>query len=157
MEITIKKATIDDLKEIQELSLKLFEKEYKEYDSSLDLDWTLGKTGTKFFKNRITKEDGCVLIAIVENKVVGYLCGWLKKAESYRKLPTIAELENTFVLVDFRSKGAGGKLYREFVKWFKSKGVGKIKVEASAQNELGIKFYRKNNFKDYSLILETNI
>jgi len=75
MEITIKKATIDDLKEIQELSLKLFEKEYKEYDSSLDLDWTLGKTGTKFFKNRITKEDGCVLIAIVENKVVGYLCG----------------------------------------------------------------------------------
>lgn len=157
MEINIKTATITDLKKVQELSLKLFEKEYKEYDPLLDLDWTFGKIGTKFFKDRITKDDGCVLIAIVENKVVGYLCGGIKKAESYRKLPIIAELENTFVLEDFRSKGIGRKLYSAFVRWCKNKGVGKIKIEASAQNELAIKFYRNNNFKDYTLVLETDI
>jgi ribosomal protein S18 acetylase RimI-like enzyme len=159
MDITIKNATLNDLQKVQELNLKLFEKEYKEYDSLLNLDWTLGKVGTKYYKDRISKDDGCVLIAIVDNKIVGYLCGGLipKKAEAYRNLPIMAELENTFVLNEFRSKGIGKKLYDEFIKWCKTKGVGKIKVEASAQNELAIKFYRANNFKDYTLVLEADL
>jgi ribosomal protein S18 acetylase RimI-like enzyme len=48
-------------------------------------------------------------------------------------------------------------LYTTFVDWCKSKNVGKLRVEASAQNEWAIKFYRKNNFKDYTLVLETEL
>jgi len=38
MDIVIKNATIDDLKRVQELNLLLFEKEHREYDSSLNLN-----------------------------------------------------------------------------------------------------------------------
>lgn len=157
MDTIIKNAAINDLQKIQELNLKLFEKEHKEYDSLLNLDWTFGKVGTKYYQDRISKDDGCVLVAIVDNKIVGYLCGGLKKAEEYRNLPIVAELENTFVLDEFRSKGIGKKLYNEFINWCKTKNVGKIRVEASVQNELAIKFYRNNNFKDYTLILEADL
>ena len=157
MDATIKTATMDDLQTVQELNLKLFEKEHKEFDSLLNLDWTFGKTGTKYYQDRISKDDGCVFVAIVDNQIVGYLCGGLTKAEDYRIMPIVAELENTFVLDEFRSKGIGKQLYNKFIDWCKTKNVGKIRVEASAQNELAIKFYRNNNFKDYTLVLESDI
>ena len=157
MNITIKTATITDLQKVQELNFKLFEKEQEEYDSLLNLDWTFGETGTEYFKDRITKDNGCVFVAIVNNKIVGYLCGGLTKAEEYRILPIVAELENTFVLNEFRSKGIGKQLYNKFIEWCKTKNVGKIRVEASAQNELAIKFYRINKFKDHTLILESDL
>ena len=157
MEVTIKTATMDDLQKVQELNLKLFEKEHKEFDSFLNLDWTFGKVGTKYYQNRISKDDGFVFVAIVDNKIVGYLCGGLNNAEDYRILPIVAELENTFVLEEFRSKGIGKQLHNKFIEWCKTKNVGKIRAEASAQNELAIKFYRNNNFKDYALVLEADL
>ena len=157
MDVVIKNATIDDLQKVQELNLKLFQKEYKEYDPLLNLRWTFGKAGTKYYKDRILRNDGCVLIAIVKDEIVGYLCGGIKKAEAYRNLPIVAELENTLVLEKFRSKGIGKRLFDEFIKWCKAKKVGKVKVEASVQNERVIKFYRTNNFKDYTLVLELDL
>lgn len=157
MDIVIRKATLDDLQKVQELNLKLFEKEYKEYDSLLNMDWTFGEAGTKYYQDRISQDNGCVLVAIIANKTVGYLCGGLTEAEEYRRLPIVAELENTFVLDEFRSKWIGKQLYTTFVDWCKSKNVGKLRVEASAQNEWAIKFYRKNNFKDYTLVLEAEL
>lgn len=154
MKVIIKRATINNLQKVQELNLNLFEKEYKEYHPSLNLKWTFGKKGTKYYKDRILKDDGCVLIAIVGNEIVGYLCGGIKKAEAYRNLPIIAELENMFILGSFRSKGIGRQLFNEFIKWCKSRKVGKIRVETPAQNERAIRFYRANNFKDYALVLE---
>ena len=157
MDVVIKKATLDDLKTVQKLNLKLFEKEHKEYDSLLNMDRTFSIEGIKYYQNRISKEDGCVLIAIVNNKIVGYLCGGMSKWEAYRHLPLVAELENTFVLEEFRSQWIGCKLYNTFVKWCTKKNGGKIRVQASAQNEWAIRFYRNNNFKDYALILETDL
>jgi len=79
MDITLKTATIMDLKKIQELNFKLFEKEKKEYDPLLDVDWVFEKDGTKYWQDKISKEDCCVLVAIVDGKIVGYLCGELAK------------------------------------------------------------------------------
>ena len=134
MDITIRNATLDDLQKIQELNLKLFEKEHKEYDNLLDMHWTFSEAGTTYYHNRISQDEGCVLVALVDNKIVGYLCGGLTEAEKYRRLPIVAELENTFVLDEFRSKGIGKQLYTAFIDWCTSKNVGKIRVEASAQN-----------------------
>lgn len=157
MVIKTRPATLEDLLEIQKLNSMLFKKEHKEFDSLLDLNWTFSEAGTKYYQDRITKDDGCVLAAVVDGKIVAYLCGGLIKGEEYRILPITAELENTFVLDDFRSKGIGKQLYNDFINWCKTKNVKKVRVEASALNELAIKFYRNNNFKDYSLVLESDI
>ena len=155
MTIIIKNAKIENLQQIQELNSQLCKKEHEEYDYLINLNWSFGEEATKYFTNRINS--GCVLVAIYNNKIVGYLCGELTKAETYRNLPLTAELENTFILEEFRSKGIGTKLYLEFTKWCRSKGVGKIRVEADTHNILGIKFYKRNGFKEYSLVLEANL
>ena len=156
-ESKIKSATIEDLKDIQRLNLMLFEKEYKEYDKTLNCEWTFAEDGENYFKKRILEDDGCALIAYVDNKVVGYLVGGLSEKGSYRILPIFAELENMFVLDSCRSKGIGVKLFRAFTDWCKSKNVERLRVVASAMNVRAIKFYKKNGLSELDLILESNI
>lgn len=72
-------------------------------------------------------------------------------------MPKVAELENTLVLEAYRGKGIGKQLFDGFVEWCKEQDVGKIKVEASAQNEGAINFYHKRGFKDYALVMEVDL
>lgn len=158
MSIQIRRATLKDLKNVQDLNLALFEKEIKDFDPSLDLGWTFSKAGTKYFKWRITdKAYGGIWVAFDKGEMIGYLSGGITKAENYRKLPRMAELENTFVKKEYRSKGIGQKLFKEFTRWCKVHKVKMLRVEASAQNKKAIAFYRKSGFKDYNIILERKI
>ncbi len=65
--------------------------------------------------------------------------------------------ENMFMLKEYRNLGIGTRLYEEFNKWCKKKKVGIIRVQATAKNQKAVDFYRKNNFKGYTLILESKI
>ncbi|MCA9459949.1 MAG: GNAT family N-acetyltransferase [Nanoarchaeota archaeon] len=157
MDVEIRKATLNDLKKVQELNLLLFEKEHEDYDSLLNLNWTFGEEGTKYFTDKIVQNDACVFVSEVDNRIIGYLCGDIRKEVSYRHLPFVAELDNMMVIDEFRSSGIGSKLYEKFIQWCKSKNIGKIRVNVSAENKQGINFYKKNGFKEYSLILETDL
>ncbi|MCK4745306.1 GNAT family N-acetyltransferase [Candidatus Parcubacteria bacterium] len=157
MKIKIKFATIENLKDIQKLNLMLFKKEYYEYDKTLNCEWTFKSDGENYFKKRIIKDDGCVLIAYADNKIVGYLIGGLKEIKPSRLLSAFAELENMFVLENYRCKQIGSKLFKAFINWCKSKNVKRLRVVASAMNICAIKFYKKNGFIEYDLILESDI
>ena len=151
--IVIRRATLKDLKEIQRLSRLLFEKEYKEYDKSLDSTWNDGE-GKKYFKNRITSKNGFVEVAELKDKVIGYLCGGLYERRFYRVPGVYAELDNMFIEKRYRGSGVGTSFSRDFVAWCKTKKVRFIAVTASAKNKHAISFYRKVGFKDYNLTLE---
>jgi diamine N-acetyltransferase len=155
--IEIRKAKLSDLKDIQELNHLLFEKEYKEFDKLLDLKWTYGADGTNYYKNKLTKPENAGFVAVDEGKIIGYLVGGNTKVENYRKVPKVAELDNMFVLKAYRGKGIGTMLHNAFLKWCEEKKVKILRVQATAQNIKAINFYRKNGFKDYTLILENKI
>ncbi len=158
MNTIIKTAAMNDLKKIQELNLKLSKKEQKEYDSLLDLD-KISKDGIKHFKDRISKKNSCIFVAIIDKKIIGYLCGKLAKTGSFGRLPNIivAEIESFFILDKYRSKGIGKKLYDKFLEWSKTKKADKARLDVHPQNRLAIKFYKNNNFKEYYLTLEKDL
>lgn len=151
----IREAKASDLKTIQQLNYQLFEKEYAEYDRLLNREWTFGPKGTAYYKKRIAKR--CVLLAFEGRKTVGYICFALTKGELYRLLPKTAELENMLVLEEHRSRGIGRALVDAFLAWCERKKVGKIRVQATAQNARAIKFYKRCGFHEYTLILERDL
>jgi GNAT superfamily N-acetyltransferase len=157
MDFKIRPAVIKDLKSVQELNLLLFKKEYAEFDDTLDCNWTFSEEGEKYFKKLIAEDDSCVFVAQFDDKIIGYLAGGVNGTRLCRVAPKFVDLENMFILEEFRGMGAGTKLYEAFVSWCKAKGAGRLRVIASAQNLDGIKFYRKNGFFDYDLILEAKI
>jgi GNAT superfamily N-acetyltransferase len=151
----IKKAKEENLKDIQKLNHQLCIKENEEFDKTINKDYPIQKKGEEYFRERIT--NGCVLIAVIKNKIIGYLAGAIVEAEDYRNISKLAETENMFVLPEFRSKGVGKKLLDEFISWCKSKKANRIKTVASIQNKESINFYKREGFKDYNLELEKEL
>ena len=151
--LIFRKAIIGDLKDILKLNFDLFKKENKEYDNSLDLEWTYHK-GKKYFKDRIIKKRGFVEVVEVNGGIIGYLCGGISKRLFYRKKAKYADLENMLVEDSFRGSGIGTKLTEDFINWCVKNKVDHVSVTASTQNKQAIDFYRKIGFKDYNLTLE---
>lgn len=155
-DITIRKANLKDLNEIVRLNFDLFKKEYKDFDKSLNLEWS-NREGKEYFKDRVCQKNGFAWVAEDGKKIVGYLCGGICDRKDYRKKAKYAELENMFISNQYRNQGLGGKLARFFIKWCKENKVNYISVTASAQNKQAIEFYRKLGFEDYDLTLEMKI
>ena len=111
MDIIIKKADIENLKEIQELNNQLFKLEYDNFDPSLKVGWPFEKEGIEYFSDMLTNE--IVFIALVDDIIVGYLAGSINVESSY-VTKTLAELDNMFILESYRKYGIGTKLINEF-------------------------------------------
>lgn len=157
MEPEIRIATIEDLKEIQRLSLLQFENELKNFDSTLNREWSFSKDGEEYYKKSIIDDNRCIFVAIYDKKIIGYLEGGISQGGSNRIFSKLAELEYMFVIKEYRSSGVGTKLYQVFVNWCGEKRVKRLRTEASSKNTDAINFYRKNGFVDYDLILERDI
>ncbi len=153
MDIKIKKANMEDFQKVQELNHKLFELEYEFYDSSLNVGWTYEKEGNNYFKNMIENE--IVFLAIIDDEIVGYLAGSICEM-SYTK-DKLAELDNMFVIEEYRKYGIGTKLIDEFKKYCLDKGLDSIKVTASSKNKNAIAFYIKNGFEEWDITLRCKI
>lgn len=154
MDLLVRKAIIDDLKDIQFLNNKLFKLEYDNFDSNLKVGWSLDDEGYKYFYNLISNQ--VVYVAICENKVVGYLAGSIVCESSYL-LESCAELENIFLEEEYRSRGIGEKLFAEFKKDCLENNVKKINVTASSKNFRAQNFYKNMGFSEYNTVFQFNI
>lgn len=155
MDIKIKKATLNNVQEIMSLNQQLFDTEYANFDKTLDCSWT--SKNRDYFKNSITKDKKLALIAVVQNKIVGYLIGDIIKAEKHRNIQKLASLDDMFVLVKYRSKGVGSNLCKQFLRWVKSKNIKRVGVVASVQNKKAILFYKKCGFFEHDIVMEKDL
>jgi len=84
-----------------------------------------------------------VFVAEADEKVVGFLMlqwpgtGWNR----------VAEIGWMAVLPNYRRKGFGSRLMKKMERYAKEKGIRKVYVEPSAENEIAIHFYIKNGYK----------
>jgi len=153
MKPVIKKATIYDLEKIQELNHKLFELEHEFFDSTLNVGWTYEKVGEDYFRKMINNE--FVYIAIIDEEIVGYLAGDILST-TYTK-SKLAELDNMFIIEEYRKYGIGSMLINEFKKYCVENSIDEIKVTASAKNKNAISFYIKNGFVEWDITLRCKL
>ena len=151
MEFTIKKATIEDLNTIQDLNNKLFELEYNNFDPTLKIGWPYEIAGEEYFKDLI--ENQIIYIALIDKEIVGYLAGSIHVENSYNTT-SIAELDNMFILEEYRKYGIGTKLFNEYKEYCKKNKIEELKVTASSKNTNAIKFYQKNGFEEFETTLK---
>ncbi|MES2631034.1 MAG: GNAT family N-acetyltransferase [Patescibacteria group bacterium] len=156
MEITIRKATINELKTIQDLNYKLFLWDF-ERDTNLNIEWPYQEAGENYFRRRITGEHGVCFVAERNGRIIGYVAGSVKKEIDKPDTILRSELENIYVEEDSRSKGAGKLLTEELIKWCKKNGAKSILVEAYHHNLDAIKFYENTGFRPYSTKLEKDL
>ena len=154
MIIEIRKATLKDLKAIQNLNTELFKYDYK-HDKTLNLKWP--QKNLSYYKQSIIGKNSFAAVAAIDGKIVGYFIGSIGPTEDYRKLKKIAEMDNMFVIKKYRGQGIGNDLVNAFLKWAKSKKAPRVRAVASAGNKGATNFYKNNKFEEYNLVLERKI
>ena len=155
MDIHVRRATIKDLYATQSLSLALFEYE-KAYTNEYDLAWSHSADGQKFFTKRLKSHSMFILLAQVDEQIVGYVAVCIAKI-LWRMYNPIAEIEDLCVAPIYRGKGVGKKLIDEVTRIAKTRGAKRLRVTAIAQNDLALHFYRKNGYNDVDIFLEKDI
>lgn len=155
-DIVIRKATINDLEIIQKLNNGLFE-----YEAELELDnyikdWALGEDSKEYFSGLINNE--FVIVAEVDNKIVGYLAGSLYRDATFSYYEGLtAEVDNMFILAEYRKFGIGSKLMNSYIEWCKQNDAKRVFVTASIGNDNTIEFYKKIGFTPLNLTLKKEL
>lgn len=154
MNIEIKRADISNLEDVQNLNNQLFELEYHHFDSSLKVGWSFEKAGTDYFTDMLTNE--IVYIALDGDKIVGYLAGRINIRNSCR-IKSLAEVDNMFILENYRRYGTGSKLMDKFKQYCIQNDIEELIVTAAAKNYNAIDFYKKNGFEEFEMTLKQNL
>lgn len=150
MNIIIKEAKSENLKDIQILNNKLFEYEYDGWDKDLKLGWPFDEEGKNYFIDMINNQ--IVFIAFDDDKPIAYLAGNTKAENAYLTIK-VAEIDNMFVDDEYRGKNIGSMLIDTFKEYCIKKGIETFKVNASAPNIKAINFYKKNGFMEHDITL----
>lgn len=158
MNIQIRQANKSDFKVVQQLSFLLFKKEQKDFDESLKTDWVFSSAGESYFRRVLAGENGRAWLAMVDGRAIAFLIGTLSESvPTSRTIKKRIVLNNMFVLKEYRNRGIGGKLMKEFIAWAKKEKADNIRVTAFAGNKKAIEFYRQCGFYDYNHTLEMNL
>ena len=154
--VSLRMATIDDVKTIQELNNELFEYEMNNEFDKYVKNWPLSDIGKDYFVDLIKNQ--FVIIAEIDKKVIGYLAGSIYDDATFSYYDGItAEMDNMFIKEEYRRFGIGSKFVNAFLVWAKNKNAKRIFVTASSKNENTIKFYKKMGFEPINTTLRLEI
>lgn len=156
MEFTIRKGTEKDFFTIQQLNAELFIYDAP-HDDALNVDWPRSEEGIAYYRQKFIDPAHMAFIAEdAEEKPIGYIIGCAINKFRYRKVKT-GELENMFVVSQWRRKGVGGALVDALKQWLKTKKIDRLYVSAYANNEEAVHFYNKCGFKPWEVGLEMKL
>lgn len=130
--------------------------ELEEYIVSIDKD-NLDQVHPDYHKkmalldlDKIKNNNGKCYLAIDNSKTVGLIMGCIFPYDENDyldyKCPKRGEITELIVTNKTRSKGIGQKLINRMEEYFKSLNCEYVIVDVFAYNDIGKKFYNKNNF-----------
>lgn len=150
MDIKIRVATKDDVPLLQKLNNEVFIDNYK-YDNDLVLDWALSEKGKSYFTKLLLDKKAICFIAENNGEPVSYIAAKPRKF-GYRK-SRYFEIDNMGTIPAYRSKGIGSILITKVKAWAKERGYDYLRVNTYFFSPKGIKFYKKNGFREIDLDL----
>ncbi len=166
VKISIRKPELEELEQVLNLNYKLFMYE-SQFVEDYFVKWPFSPFGRNYFRKRMMQSEGIMLGAfecgaddeggeVEAGKMLGYITGVIFKNTS-RKKPLSAEIENMFVLEEWRGKGVGRRLVSRFEDETRARGVARLKVSALIMNSEGCDFYEDNGFREREIIFEKEL
>lgn len=131
---------------------KLFH-ELQIHENRYDTDKTTDLNQARLYRDEllttVKEKAGEMLVARLEDKVVGLISWYLEKEIEY-ELP-FAYISDIVVTSEARGKGIGKKLMEEAIKNVKKTGTKRIHIGVMLKNEVAKRLYNELGFVDYSV------
>ena len=146
MNYSIRKATINDAKRLNEL-LTLFIRDEKKYDNNINTECKINS----YYEYIIDKENNYLLVAESSNKIIGYLYGKIMD-DGNTVIDKVAKIDALYIDENYRHQGIGSSLINEFKKIVKEENVKYIEVNACNDNKEAITTYKNNGFNEIKAV-----
>ena len=147
--VNIRKAKKSDFDKILKLAKQLYEVELP-FDKNLNKDYYNTKKAENNLKKSIKSKKNTFLVAEQDKDLIGYIDGDLIDKEGIY-INKVAYIEHLCVSEKYRKQGIGKMLIDEFTRLMKEKDAKFIKLNAFENNIAAISFYKKEEFKEYSI------
>jgi len=98
---------------------------------------------SNYFNNFIGKETSKAYIAIIDDKIIGYITVYIKNQSNYWVVKKIGDISGLMVNKNFRKNGIGSKLIKKAIEYLEQKDIKYYTVFTSVNNVDGITLYKK--------------
>lgn len=152
MEVFIKEAAQEDIKEINNLLTDLIQDE-RQYDENINKNYVVKNYYEQFFE----KQDYCIIVAKEKNNnILGYGFGFIVDCNSVydRKF---AQLDALYVKPEYRKMGIAKRIIKHFTEWSKENKVLYIELKVCNSNSKAIELYEKEGFETDKKILKKKL
>lgn len=147
----IRKAETKDLD-----TLKEFEQEIIRYERLFAPNLKKDPITYYNIKNLIERESAYLVVAVVNNKIIGSGYALIETSKPYIKPNKYAYLGFMYVLPEYRGKGVNGQLIDHLLDWAKSRGLTEIQLDVYAENKSALSAYKKKGFAPNLLKMRLN-
>jgi ribosomal protein S18 acetylase RimI-like enzyme len=111
----------------------------------------------EFVAKHLKDEDWYILVAVVDNDVVGQGIGTVQYYPPVYVHGKFGYIQEVAVAEAYRRQGIGTALIEQMIAWFKHRGITRIEVEVATTNEVSNPFWRKAGFGDFTARLSKKI
>lgn len=142
----------------EEISLLLkFEQELVEFERPFDSTLKDEKISYYDISSKINSKDSCVLIAEVNDEIVGSGFLDIVKAKPFLKHNYFGSLGFFYVKQEWRGRGINKAILKELVKWAKKRNVYEIRLQVYDKNTDAKSVYFKYGFEPTLLEMRLKI
>lgn len=146
MEIVYRKFQPDDLPRVKAITVEAFD------GVSIDrnIDALLGPAATQSWQQRksrhvdadLEREEAMILVAEVDQQVVGYISTWIDRHAGQGFIPNLAVDQRV------RGNGIGRRLLEQVIDYFRQADVTQVRIETLDQNPVGKNLYPSLGFHE---------
>ena len=146
MSVSVRRAVVEDARTIAEYALKLFA-QHTNYNPNRFTILGTQESAEWFYGSQTKAEDAAVLVAEIENKIVGFAYLQFEERNYASLLENALWLHDIYIDEAARGHNAGKLLLEESVKIAKEFGAKRLMLSTATQNESARKFFEHNGFK----------
>lgn len=152
MEIFIREAISEDIKEINNMLTALIQDE-KQYDENINENYLV----ENYYEQFLEKKDSCIIVAKNErNNIMGYGFGFIVNYGTVYD-NKVSQLDAIYIKPKYRKRGIAKKIVQHFTKWSKDNKVSYIELKVCKNNSSAINLYENEGFCTAKTILKKKI
>ncbi|WP_333627547.1 GNAT family N-acetyltransferase [Sphingobacterium siyangense] len=152
METIIRQAQEDEISLLIE-----FEQGIVEAERSFDNTLKEGKIHYYDLLELIKSEEAEVLVAVVDDQLVGSGYAKLLDAKPYQKYEKYAYLGFMYVKPAYRGQGINKLILQKLINWAKNRNISEVRLQVYDENAIAKNAYQKTGFKPNLLEMRMEI
>jgi GNAT superfamily N-acetyltransferase len=147
MAVTVRRAAKEDARKVAELAIKLFA-QHRNYDARRFMHVDNVEQAAWYYGSQTEVADAAVLVAEIENEVVGFAYLQFESKDYANLLENAAWLHDIYIEEAARGFNAGKFLIEKSIEVAREIGADKLMLSVAAKNEFARRFFERGGFRE---------